>query len=80
MFDKFHPLLFLYVFCIGLVISRYFGDRYQYYIKYPLPYAEKDIYYENPDGSCYKYNFKPIECSDQCTDLHSEERIDLFSS
>jgi len=73
-FKKINPLLFIYLFCVGLFLGKYFGDRYQYFFKYPLPYQEHEPLYKKKDGTCYKYEFKPITCSDKCQILRSEEK------
>lgn len=69
MFNHFEMIPFLVGFCIGIVGILFWKPKPAIIIKYPHPTNVKDLVYRDPNGVCYKYNVKDVNCDANETTL-----------
>ncbi len=62
MLNHFEILPFLIGFVIGIVGILFWKQKPAVVIKYPHPNNVKDLVYRDPNGVCYKYNVKEVNC------------------
>lgn len=62
MLNHFRLLPFLIGLALGIVGILVWKDKPRLLVKYPHPTTVKDLVYRDPNGVCYKYNAKEVNC------------------
>ena len=62
MFNHFEFLPFIIGFMVGVVGILFWKDKPRVIVKYPHPSNVEHLVYRDPNGVCYKYTSKEVNC------------------
>jgi hypothetical protein len=62
MLNHFEILPFLFGFAVGIVGILLWRDKPRVVIKYPHPANVEQLTYKDPNGVCYTYKAKEVQC------------------
>lgn len=62
MLNHFELLPFLIGFAFGIVGILFWKEKPRIIVKYPHPSTVNNMVYRDPNGICYKYNTKEVNC------------------
>lgn len=62
MLNHFEILPFLVGFAVGVVGILFYKPKSRIIIKYPHPSNVEQLTYKDPNGVCYKYKSKEVQC------------------
>lgn len=62
MIDHFEFLPFLTGFMVGVVGILFWKEKPKVIVKYPHPSNVQNLIYRDPNGACYKYTSKEVDC------------------